>query len=173
MSKLLRLVDFQVGVGSANLRLDEQRTANLALFSTYEPVRLWLREREIKAPFRKIVVALSDQATFSRWHGNASNVAGICEVTEAVDVTTLLENARDHRWVLAVVDHALGCVRRSTGWHCDELESFINTSRERPFLLVHVFASLAKTDQASGMRWRALALDQAWRDSGGRFGATR
>lgn len=152
MNRLVRLVDFQVGLGSTSLGLDEQRPANLALFSTYEPIRLWLKERDVKAPFRKVVVGLSDQASFARWHGNVSNVAGICEITEAVDVTTLLAKAGDHRWVLGIVEHALGCVRRSTGWRSDELQGFIATVAERPLPLVHVFEALAQTEKASGVR---------------------
>ena len=150
MSKLARLVDFQVGVGSTGLALDEERSANHALFSTYEPVRLWLKERVVRAPFRKVVIALSDEATFARWHGNVSNVAGICEVTEAIDLRTLLEKASDHRWVLRIVEHALGCVARSTDWRSEELECFIKAALERPLPLVHFFETLAKVDKVSG-----------------------
>ncbi len=152
MSKLVRLVDFQVGVGSTKLAQDEQRSANLSLFSTYEPVRLWLKEREVRAPFRKIVVSLSDEASFARWHGNVSNVAGICEVMEAVDPTTLVQRAGDHRWVLGVVEHALACIERNAGWRSSELEDFIKAVSERPLPLVHFFESLAQIEKASGVK---------------------
>jgi len=152
VSKSVRFMDFQVGVGSTSLALNEQRLANLALFSTYEPVRLWLKEREIKAPFRKCVITLSDEGTFTRWHGNVSNVAGICEVTEAINVTTLVQMAGDHRWVLGIVEHALACVARSTGWQSEELESFIKMVSERPFPLVHFFAGLTQVDKVSGVK---------------------
>ena len=152
MNKLVRLVDFQVGVGSTNLAQHEQRSANLALFSTYEPVRLWLKERVIRAPFRKIVVSLSDEGSFACWHGNVSNVVGICEVMEAVDPATLVERAPDHRWVLGVVEHAIACIERDAGWRSSELEDFLKTESERSLPLVHFFESLAQTERASGVK---------------------
>ena len=51
----MRLVDFQIA--PSGLRLDEERALNLALFATFEPVRLWLRERRFVAPLRNIVVS--------------------------------------------------------------------------------------------------------------------
>ena len=63
--------------------------------------------------FRKIV--FFDEASFARWHGKVSNVAGICEVMEAVDPTTLVQRAGAHRWVLGVVEHALACIERTAG----------------------------------------------------------
>ena len=73
MSKSARLVDFQVYARPAGLPDGEQRPINEALFATYEPVRLWLKENDIKAPFRKFVVSLADKVSSARWHGNVSN----------------------------------------------------------------------------------------------------
>ena len=95
MSKNVRLVDFQVYARPAGLPDGEQRPINEALFATYEPVRLWLKENDIKAPFRKVAVSLADKVSSARWHGNVSNAIGICEVTEAVDTQVLSQSARD------------------------------------------------------------------------------
>jgi hypothetical protein len=52
MSKLVRLVDFQVYARPSGLPNGEQRPIDEGLFTTFEPVRLWLKEHEIRAPFR-------------------------------------------------------------------------------------------------------------------------
>lgn len=152
MSKLLRLRDFQVAVGSTSLALNAQRSANLSLFSTYEPVRLWLRERGVRAPFRKIVVSLCDEELCADWHAKVASVAGICEAIEAVDPTTLVERAGDHRWVFAVVEHAIACIEQHVGWRSSELKDFIKAESERPLPLVHFFEALAQTEAASGVK---------------------
>lgn len=152
MSKLIRLVDFQVYARPGGLADGEQRPINEALFTTYESVRLWLKEREVQAPFRKIVVALADEASSARWHGNVSNALGICEVTEAINSTMLLQRAGDHRWVLGVVEHALACIERSTGWRSHELEDFIKVASDQQLPLVHVFESLAQVEKTSGTK---------------------
>jgi len=152
MSKLARLVDFQVFARPNGLVGDEQRQINEALFTSYEPVRLWLKEREIRAPFRKIVVSLADRVSSAQWHGNVSNAIGICEVTEAIDTATLAQKVVDHRWVLGVISHALGCVARGTGWHSIELEGCINRLSETTLPLVHFFEGLAQIDEVSGVK---------------------
>jgi hypothetical protein len=152
MSKQARLVDFQVYARLSRLAEGEQKPLNEALFSTFEPVRLWLKDRVIEAPFKKIAISLADEASSARWHGNVSNAIGICQVTEAVNLPTLRESAGDHRWVLGIISHALGCVMRSTGWRSSELESFIKDMSERPLPLVHFFEGLAQVEKASGVK---------------------
>jgi hypothetical protein len=152
MSKLSRLVDFQVYARPSRLAEGEQKPLNEALFSTYEPVRLWLKERVIEAPFKKIAISLADEVSSARWHGNVSNAIGICQVTEAVNLSTMRQSAGDHRWTLGIVEHALGCVERSIGWRSDELDGFIKAASERPLPLVHVFESLAQIEKASGVK---------------------
>lgn len=152
MSKLVRLVDFQVYARPAGLADGQQRPTNESLFTSYELVRLWLKEHEVMAPFRKMVVSLAGDGSSARWHGTVSNALGICEVTEAVEAVVLAQKAGDHRWVLGIVEHALRCVERSTGWRSDELLEFINVASERPLPLLHFFESLAKVDRASGVK---------------------
>jgi hypothetical protein len=84
MSKLVRLVDFQVSAQSAGLVAGERKPINQALFTTFEPVRLWLKDRKIQAPFRKIAISLGDETWYARAHGAVTNVERICEVIEAV-----------------------------------------------------------------------------------------
>jgi hypothetical protein len=65
------------------VKIGDERTINHALFTTFEPLRLWLKERQIKAPFRKIVVSLN-AAFAAPWNGHVANAIGICQVTEAM-----------------------------------------------------------------------------------------
>src|SRR5262249_9876165 len=97
-------------------------------------------------------VSLVDESWSAKWHGNVSNAIGICEATEAVDVAMLVEKARNHRWVFNIIEHALGCVARSTGWRSEELESFIRAASERTLPLVHFFERFAQVDRVSGVK---------------------
>ncbi len=152
MSRIVRLADFQVYARPAGLAAGRERPINEALFTSYEPVRLWLKDRDIKAPFRKVVVSFADEASAARWHGIVSNAGGICEVTEAMSVATLTQKAVDHEWVLAVVEHALGCIAHSTGWRSDELDAFVRALSNRTLPLVHFFEGLALVDRRSGVK---------------------
>jgi hypothetical protein len=152
MSKLSRFVDFQVYARPSGLADGEQKSINETLFSTYEPVRLWLKDRVIDAPFKKIAISVADEVSSARWHGNVSNAIGICQVTEAVNLLSLRQRAGDHRWVLGIVEHALACVARSTAWRSVELEGFIKTTSERPLPLVHFFEGLTQIEKASGVK---------------------
>src|SRR4051812_40065076 len=131
MSKITRLTDFQVYARPTGLVGGEQRSINEALFTAYEPVRLWLKEHELEAPFRKIVISLADYASSARWHGSVSNAVGICEATEAVELALLSRNAADHQWVLGIVGHALSCIAHATTWRSEELGSFIAAAAAR------------------------------------------
>lgn len=152
MTKLARLVDFQVYARPTGLASGEQRAINQALFATYEPVRLWLKEHAISAPFRKLVVSFADETSSARWHGNVANAAGVCEVTEAVASPVLSKSAGDHAWVLGVVEHALSCVAAATNWRSEELREFIAATSKKPSPLVHFFEGLAQMDSVSGMK---------------------
>ena len=152
MSKQARFVDFQVYARPSGLAEGEQKPLNEALFSTFEPVRLWLKEHVIGAPFKKIAISLADEITSALWHGNVSNAVGICQVTEAVNLSMMRQSAGDHRWVLGIVLDALGCVARSTGWRSNELEDFIKAASDRPWPLVHFFEGLAQIESESGVK---------------------
>ncbi len=152
MNRHTRLVDFQVHARRSGLAEGEQKPLNEALFSTFEPVRLWLKDRAIEGPFRKIAISLAADSSSARWHGNVSNAIGLCQVTEAVVLSELLQNAGDHRWVLGIVQHALKCVTQSTNWRSDELDSFIADVSGRTLPLVHFFDGLARVERASRIR---------------------
>lgn len=96
--------------------------------------------------------SLCDEELCADWHGKVANVAGICEAIEAVDPTTLVERAGDHRWVFAVVEHAIACIEQHDGWRSSELKDFIKAESERPLPLVHFFEALAQTEAASGVK---------------------
>jgi hypothetical protein len=152
MSKATRLADFQVCAPPAGLDLDVQRRINEALFTVFEPIRLWLKEHVVAAPFRKVIVSLVDAASFAQWHGRVSNVMGVCEVMEAVDVAALRKYTDDHRWVLRIVEHALGCVAENTGWQSKDLGRFAKALSKRKLPLVHIFESLEQLDSNSGVK---------------------
>ncbi|HEY6562382.1 MAG TPA: hypothetical protein VI072_34175 [Polyangiaceae bacterium] len=128
----------------------DRRRINHALFTSYEPVRLWLKEHNERAPFQKIVVSLDDKATAGPWQGNVANSGGVCEITEVVDIPTLESRAVDHRWVLGVVQHALGCVSRCVGWQSHELNAAIETLSNKPLPLLHLFRRLARIHEPTG-----------------------
>jgi hypothetical protein len=151
MSKDMRVRDFQVSAGSTG-NMDEERAINLDLFSTYEPVRLWLKEHVIKAPFRKVVVCFRDEASSALWPGHVTNVFGICEMNEFVNVAVLQQNAGDHRWVIGVVGHALSCIESALGWRSEELEGFLAAMSEKPLPLIHFFDRLTRIDKISGTK---------------------
>ena len=152
MSKQVRVRDFQVFARAPGLAEGEQRAFNEILFSIYEPVRLWLKERTVKAPFCKIVVSLSDATISAPWHGHVANAIGICQVTEAVDVLTLRQNIGDHAWVFGRVFHALECVAQHTDWRSSELEDFITTLSQQALPFVHLFERLTRVDRITGVK---------------------
>ena len=151
MSKQVRFTDFQV-LAYAPYIAEQEQAFNKILFSIYEPVRLWLKERTVKAPFGKIVVSLSDDTIFAPWHGHVTNVFGICEVTEAVDVPTLRKNIGDHAWVFGHVLHALECVARHTEWRSSELEDFITMLSQQALPFVHFFERLTRVARIPGVK---------------------
>ena len=150
IEKQVRLIDFDVYADPGGLDMDEQKAINDALFTTYEPVRLWLKEHTVKAPFRKLLIILTDETWSAKWHGQVVVVGGICHVSEAVATPTLRNNAHDHRWVLGIVAHALACVAREIGWSEPSFNEHVARLSEKPLPLVHVFEKLTQTDPVSG-----------------------
>ena len=106
----------------------------------------------MQAPFGKLLMSLEDENFYAPWHGHVTNSFGICEVTEAVPLPALLERANDHRWVLSLVRHALGCVVSANGWRSRELEEEVRKFEARSAPLVHFFSGLIQEDRISGVR---------------------
>jgi hypothetical protein len=147
-----RLIDFQIHAGSHGHTFDACKSVNEALFSTYEPVRLWLKEQSIQAPFRKLVVEFDDESLSAGWHGHIANAIGVCLVTEAIDVSELRRCAKYHSWVLKFVHHALESVSVSLSWRSEELNAFILALSAQPKPLTHYFERWTRTDKASGVK---------------------
>jgi len=147
----MRISDFQICAPSS-LALDDGRVINHALFSAYEPVRLWLKENGIHAPFRKLVVSLLDERSSARWHGKVSNVFGVCEVNQAIDVVDLRKSVETNAWVFDVALRGLGCVKAAISWESPELEAFIGLLLQENFPHTHLFENLARTDEKTGVR---------------------
>jgi hypothetical protein len=144
----MELRDFQVFAGASAA---DQKPINEALFTTFEPIRLWSRARRVTAPFKKLVIMLKDTTKFKEWHGEVKIVEGVCAVTEAVALEELEQCARDHHWVLAIIKHALGCVAAKTGWRSEPLEMYIDELSAASLPLVFEFAALMARDEDRGV----------------------
>jgi hypothetical protein len=158
-AKLPKLVAFSIHcAGGEPARV---RPINSALFTVTEPIALWLTDRprgdRLQAPFRKLVISLIDEATWSRGT-QATNVLGIGEVTLPVSDAELRERVTDHRWVLGLVRRGLACLAGGPSrrypedlrWRSPELEAFVDELIERPLPLVHVFARMRRLDRMTG-----------------------
>lgn len=144
-----RLVDFQISVRSVP-ELEERRRINRALFAAYEPIRLWLRDRPVKAPFRKILIDLSDDPRERPWHGQATVALGICEAAEVVAPGELGARVEDHRWVFARVLDALEHVREKTGSSYAGLVEHVEHLQAGPPVVMHRLEALSKIDRQTG-----------------------
>jgi hypothetical protein len=144
----VRLVDFQIYARGG----PSYRDTNGALFVVGEPIRLWIKSRKIEAPFRKLLVDISDSLPSREAHGRTVNCLGICGVLLCVDGVELREHATNHRWVVGIVRRALTRAQESLGWHEPDLERFVEELAQRPLPLVHEFERFARTDAKSGLR---------------------
>jgi len=142
-----RLVDFQIIVSAER---PGARRLNRALFTAYEPIRLWLRDRSVEAPFRKTLIDLSDDPREEPWHGQATVALGICEVAEVVPSGELGAHVEDHRWVFARVLDGLEHVRENTGWNDIDLVEHVNHLQAGPPVLMHRLEALSKVDRRTG-----------------------
>lgn len=152
-------MDFQVFARAQGFIGNEQRSINEALFVTYEPIRLWLKEHTVKAPFRKLLVSFADESSSAPWHGSVSTTAGICEVTEAVAPSQLRQNAKNHRWVIKQINHALMRVAKELSWSSEALEAFLEKLSNTPLPITHFFATLTKANDRTGVKcepWLAV-----------------
>jgi hypothetical protein len=162
VSKLNNFRDFDVLARVAGLTFDEERTVNLALSATSEPIRLWLKTQVIKAPFVKLVIRFEDEMGFDRSKPSVINVLGVCRVFEPVSSSLIRESAGDHRWVIAAIRPALRRLEKELAWRSEELEAFLDELAEKPLPLMHFFEKLARTDRRSRITctpWQAFQPD--------------
>jgi hypothetical protein len=143
----MRLVDFQVSARPAGLSLDQQKAVNEGVFPVYEALRLWLKERRIAAPFKKVLVSLADRRTSEKWHGNVMTALGVCEVTEAVQVEDLLQNRGQHGWTCSRILDALAHISSGAGWQNEELTSLVQDLSRRKPPCSHHFSGLSKREK--------------------------
>ncbi|EMO00169.1 hypothetical protein LEP1GSC112_1769 [Leptospira interrogans serovar Pomona str. UT364] len=147
----MRLIDFQIHVRPAGLAQIEQKSCNEALFPVFEAIRLWLRERNISAPFRKIVVSIADYSVAQEWHGDVSVALSICEVTEACDINQVHLKVHDYIWVSTLVLEALEHIRLETGWDNVELRNILGHIGTQSPPCAHLFGKLRKIDRKTGI----------------------
>jgi hypothetical protein len=120
----MRLVDFQLNAfppAFAGLSEDVAKGVNGACFPVYESLRLWLKDRKVEAPFRKIVIDIRDASKHADWHGRAFSALGVCRVNEAVDPVVLRAHAQDTEWLASLVLDGLDHIEAETGWANEEL----------------------------------------------------
>lgn len=110
------------------------------------------REKDFQAPFGKVLITVLDEATSQKWHGHIGVATGICMVSEAVPVRSIRDEARNHRWVLGLVTHALGCIDSRLGWRSTAFEDEVLRLERQQLPLRHVFERLIREDSASGVR---------------------
>jgi hypothetical protein len=124
--------------------LDQEKTLNGGLFPVYEAVRLWLKERMIVAPFRKIVISLEDHLLAAKRHGSLTVALGICKVTEAVCAEDFLSRHGDHTWTCHRVLDGLEHISSGLGWRCEELVSHVQQISGKAPPCSHRFARLCR-----------------------------
>jgi hypothetical protein len=167
MTRPRRLVDFQITVGPSTLQEGERRSANLSLFSTYEPVRLWLKERDVRAPFEKILIGLCAETTFAAISGSVVDGAGVCEVILALDPGAIAAGVINQRWAFGIAEQALIKIQLETGWQSEELVRLLQSRAEQTPPLVHFFDKLRKKDRTSGVECSLWFATQPGRTSVG------
>lgn len=140
----MRLVDFQVSVRPSGLSLEQQKAVNEGVFPVYEALRLWLKEQKVVAPFKKVLVSLSDRRTSEKWHGKVMLALGICEVTEAVSLEELLQNQGQHGWTCLRILDALNHISSEAGWRNEDLVSLVQQVSLRKPPCSHHFSKLGK-----------------------------
>lgn len=149
----MRFREIQICARSG-LPFDRQRAVNVAaLTSVQEILTLWLRSQDERAPFRKFVVAFTDQRAAGTFAGHVANVLSVCVVDEAVDLSTLEARTEDNRWVCGMVLVALGRASERLGWRSEPFERFVAEVAEREWPLVHLFEKLERVERSSKQRF--------------------
>ena len=133
------LRDFQIR--SPPALLDRERELNHRLFPLYEAVRLDLRGRRPKAPFRKIVVTLVDKTRISECR--VMNCLGICEVSVPVDVELVLSS--DLPSLVPLVIRGLEVIASSEGFSDPAIATALTRSGISDPPCSHIFGALTKT----------------------------
>jgi len=134
-------------------KMDQDRAVHVALFATYEPIRLWVKAQGIRAPFCKLALSLRPVDTWSKREGDSFIVERIAEVIETVHKSEVAEKASDLRWVVHRVLNALTNVDKALGWRSPELEAMLADLAEKPWPVYHYFEKLQKKDPRYGIKF--------------------
>lgn len=162
MVKLSRMVDIQIVVMPHALHAEELRRANQVLFTVYEPIRLWLKERQILAPFRKLSVGFVNEETSSATHGWVNNANSVCLIDLLAPLAALKRVHRDRPWAFAAMIEALGHVHERLNWKSEELEARVMEVCDAGLPFTHDFARLTKKDKSTKtvcVPWMRFNLD--------------
>jgi len=140
------LRDFQIYAGPGNPDVNDR------LFTCFEPIRLWLRDHHVRAPFRKILIELMDDPRVQSCAPTVGVAIGICHVVRVLPPGHIAASTTDHRWTLDLVRSCLQDIKESLGWHDDGLDAAVLALRGQPLPLSHTLARLTRTDRSSGIR---------------------
>lgn len=153
-----RLVDFQISLSGAPLY--EEQPVNEDLFSIYEPVRLWLRSADLRAPFRKLVICFVSTPDA---HGLVANAVDVCSAYLMVDRSELTQSRTNPGWVLGHVVQALGNVHRKLGWSSAELLTVLEGMARQGFPLRAELPRLHRRNQQGlrGVPWVSFEPNRA------------
>lgn len=146
------LQDIQIFIPNRGMSRDEQKRVNQNAFASFEPVRLWAKEQQLVAPFKKLVVTLADPRTADAMGDAAPIVDELCNVILSTELETVRDRSADHRWMLARIVEALDRVSSGTKWDCTSLREHIALLQTREWPLRHYFESRAQSDSTTGMR---------------------
>ena len=164
------IVDFQILARVPDASSASAKSMNEDLFPSFEPVRLWLRENSVEAPFRKIVIELKKGP--KETSGRVLIVGGICEISIHFADEPNGDLVRDSNRLGRVVLDACSRIALSTGWDGARLSSAVKHLLARDVPRVHFFASLCRTERKSGIEcvpW--LSMNYSDYEFGVRIGA--
>src|SRR5262245_7779778 len=143
----MRMVDIDLGVMPTDLPIDEVRPANREFFKATEPIRLWLKERKLEAPFRKLGIRVHDEALGIGISAGVMNAFSVCGVGLYFPLSILKRAHRDRAWSFEVILKALEHVHEKLKWRSKELEAYVVEVSKAGLPFTHDFSKFTKLDR--------------------------
>lgn len=140
----IRLREAQIYVGPTGLTEKERTRAEHASFAVAERIRLWLKDNNVEAPFRKLLVMIHGDQTPHSSIGQVSITLGVCQVRVSVAAETLRLDNDDLRWMVRCTMNALTCVQQNAEWSSSNLETFVRQLYLSRMPFVHFFPNLVR-----------------------------
>ncbi len=140
----VRLREAQIYVGPTGLTEPQRMRAEHASFAVAETMRLWLKEHNVDAPFRKLLVLIHGEQTHASTIGQVTVTLGVCQVRVGVAPDALRTGTDDLRWIVRCVMNALSFVQQNAEWSSPLLEVFVRQLYLSRGPFVHFFPSLVR-----------------------------